>query len=195
MDKLLAVIVTFFVTSASFADEPTFDSVQSEFQRKAVLLLSQDDVSDADFNTRIVKLAEETFGAHPDAMRKETARRFKILPQFHAMNLTQFTEYKSWDLRSLPPMENGLIWFAYGCDPEHLAEWAKRTFLARQLEAQELARRALLKTCCPDKVYRLGKGEIPDLVVESLGDLFVIEVEMTDAGVCKPLSVKWMKKK
>ena len=30
---------------------------------------------------------------------------------------------------------------------------------------------------------------------QGLGDLFVIKVEMTELGVCKPTSVKWMKKK
>jgi len=195
MEKVLVVIAMIFTTTTSFADEPTFAYVQSEFQRKAALLLSQNDISENDFNTRIVKLAAETFGAHRGVMRKEMERRFMILPQFHARNLTRFAEHKSLDLRSLPPMENSQIWLAYGCDPEALAEWVKKSFLARELKAQGIARRALLNTSCPDKVYWLGKGEIPNLIVESLGDLFVIEVEVRDSDVCRPLSVKWMKKK
>jgi hypothetical protein len=65
---------------------------------------------------------------------------------------------------------------------------------ARQLGPEGYGRLALLNVCCPDKVYRLGKGKFPDLVVDSLGDLFVIKVEMTELGVCKPTSVRWMKK-
>jgi hypothetical protein len=195
MDKLVAIIAMILMASASFADEPTFDYVQNEFQQKAVLLLSPDVVSDADFNSKIVKLAEETFGAHPDVMRNEAERRFKSLPQFHEMNLNAYVEHKSWDLRPLPPIETGLVWLLYGCDPEKLADWAKKTFRARQLSAQEHGRLSLLNACCPDKVYRLDKGKFPDLVVNSLGDLFVSEVEMTEVGACKPVSVKWMKKK
>ena len=195
MDKLVAIIAMILMASASFAAGPTFDSVQNEFQQKAVLLLSPEDVSDADFNIKIAKLAKETFGAHPDVMRKEVERRFKSLPQFHEMNLNAYVEHKSWDLRPLPPIETGLVWLLYGCDPEKLADWAKKTFRSRQLSVQEHGRLALLNACCPDKVYRLGKGEFPDLVVDSLGDLFVIEVELTEVGACRPVSVKWMRKK
>lgn len=196
MKRLLITIMSaVLVSSPSLADEPSFASVQSVFQQKAVSFVSEEDVSESDFSTKIVKLADQTFGAHPDVMRKETEKRFKSLPQFPATSLTAYVEHKSWDLRPLPPIETGLVWLLYGCDPEELADWAKKTFRSRQLSAQEHGRLALLNACCPDKVYRLGKGKFPDLVVNSLGDLFVIEVEMTEVGACEPVSVKWMKKK
>ncbi len=83
----------------------------------------------------------------------------------------------------------------FGWDPEKLATSTKVMILARKLGPERYGRLALLNTFCPDKVYRLGKGKFPDLVVESLGDLFLIKVEMTEVGVCKPSSVRWMKKK
>jgi hypothetical protein len=77
MRNTIAVIAAVLVTSATFADESTFESVQTEFQQKALSLLSEEDVSGTDFSNRIVKLADETFGAHPDLMRKEAEKRFK----------------------------------------------------------------------------------------------------------------------
>jgi hypothetical protein len=190
-----AIIMTTLVTTASFAGEPTFDSVQNEFQQKALSLLAEEDASVTDLQTKIAKFADETFGAHPDLMRKETERRFKSLPQFPAKDLTAYVEHKSWDQFPLPPLESGWVWLMFGWDPEKLADSAKKTILSRQLGPEGYGRIALLNACCPDKVYRLGKGKFPDLVVDSLGDLFVIKVEMTEVGVCKPTSVRWLKKK
>jgi len=191
----VAIIAAMLITSAIFAGEPTFESVQKEFQAKALSLLAEEDASVNDLQTKIAKFADETFGAHPDLMSKEAERRFKSLPQFATTDLKSYVEHKSWDQFPLPPLESGWMWLMFGWDPEKLADSAKKTILSRQLGPEGFGRLALLNVCCPDKVYRLGKGKFPDLVVDSLGDLFVIKVEMTDAGVCKPTSVRWMKKK
>jgi hypothetical protein len=190
-----AIIAAMLIASASFAGKPTFESVQQEFQEKALSLLSEEDSSFSDLQTKIAKFADETFGANPDLMRKEAERRFKGLSQFPTKNLTSYTEHKSWDQFPVPPLESGWIWLMFGWAPEKLAATAKQTILSRQLGAEGYGRLALLNACVPDKVYRLGKGKFPDLVVDSLGDLFVIKVEMTELGVCKPTSVKWMKKR
>jgi hypothetical protein len=190
-----ATIAAMLIASVSFAGKPTFESVQKEFQEKALSLLSEEDSSFSDLQTKIAKFADETFGAHPDLMRKEAERRFKGLSQFPAKNLASYVEHKSWDQFPLPPLESGWVWLLFGWDPEKLADSAKKTILSRQLGPEGYGRLALLNACCPDKVYRLGKDKFPDLVVDSLGDLFVIKVEMTELGVCKPTAVKWMKKK
>ena len=190
-----AIIAAMLIASVSLAGKPTFESVQQEFQEKALSLLSEEDSSFSDLQTKIAKFADETFGANPDLMRKEAERRFKGLSQFPTKNLTSYAEHKSWDQFPLPPLESGWIWLMFGWDPEKLADTAKQTILSRQLGAEGYGRLALLNACSPDKVYRLGEGKFPDLVVDSLGDLFVIKVEMTELGVCKPTSVKWMKKR
>jgi hypothetical protein len=182
--------------SASLTGQPTFESVQKEFQQKAISLLSAQDVSVNDLQAKIAKFANETLGAHPELMRKETERRFAALSQYPATNLTAYIDHNSLNEFPSPPMEDGWMWLMFGWDPEKLAGSAKQAILARQLGPEErYGRLALLNACCPDKVYRLGKGKFADLVVDSLGDLFVIKVEMTDGGVCKPVSVKWMKSK
>ncbi len=191
----IAIIAAALVTSVAFAGDLTFEAVQKEFQQKALSLLSEKDASATDLQAKIAKFADETFGAHPDLMRKEAEQRFKSLPQFPTTNLAAYAEHKSWDQFPLPPLETGWVWLMFGWDPEKLADSAKKTILSRQLGPEGYGRLALLNACCPDKVYRLGKGKFPDLVVDSLGDLFVIKVEMTEVGVCKPISVEWMKKK
>jgi hypothetical protein len=44
-------------------------------------------------------------------------------------------------------------------------------------------------------LYRLGEGAPADLVVDSLGDLFVIRVEWTGDSVCRPVSLRWLKRR
>ena len=93
----IALLATALVTSAAFAGKPTFESVQKEFQEKALSLLSEEDASVTDLQTKIAKFADETFGAHPDLMKQEAEQRFRSLPQFPAKNLSAYVEHKSWD--------------------------------------------------------------------------------------------------
>ena len=196
MKNSIALMATVLMTSACLAGQSklTFESVQQEFRQKVLSLLADEDASVADLQGKIAKFAVETFGAHPDLMRNETEKRFKALPQFPAAKLTSYVEHKSWDQFPLIPVETGWPWLMFGWNPEKLADWMKKTILAHQLGPQGYGRLAFLNSFCVDKVYRHGKGKFPDLVVDSLGDLFVIKVEMTKAGVCKPVSAKWMKK-
>ncbi len=195
MKKPIVIVAAILVSSACFAGESTFESVQGEFRQKVISLLSEKEISTTDLQSKIVGFANETFGAHPDLMRKEGEKRFEALPQFQAADIASYVEHQSWDKFPLPPGETGWAWLMFGWDPAKLADLAKKTVLSRQLTPQEYGRLAFLNSFCPDKVYRHGKGKFPDLVVDSLDDLFVIKVEMAEVGVCKPVSVKWMKKK
>lgn len=195
MMKYTALLALMFMTSGSLAGDATFESIQKDFQRKTISLLSNTNISVADLQTTVAKFAGETFGAHPDIMRQETERRFKALPVFPDTNLSGYVEHKISDEFPLPPPETGWVWLMFGWDPEKLADSAKKTILSRQVGVEGYGRLALLNACCPDKTYRLGDGRYPDLVVDSLGDLFIVKIQMTDVGVCKPVSVRWMKKK
>jgi len=191
----ITIIAALLFTSASFAGEPTFESIKKEFQQKTLALLPEKDVSPAEIQGKIAKFAEETFGAHPELMRKEAEARFKALPLYDATELTAYVEHKSWDQFPLSDRGDGWTWLMFGWDPEKLAESTKKAILSLQLGMEVYSRLALINIYYPDKVYRLNKGKFPDLVVDSLGDLFVIKVEMTEIGVCRPTSVQWMKKK
>jgi hypothetical protein len=195
MKKTIVIIASVIAASASFAGKPTFESVQTEFQQKVLSLVADKDTPMNDLQSKLAELSNETFGAHPDLMRKVTEKRFKDLPIFPAADLASYVEHESLDQFPLLSNETGCLWAMFGWDPEKLATSTKVMILARKLGPERYGRLALLNTCCPDKIYRLGKGKFPDLVVESLGDLFLIKVEMTEVGVCKPSSVRWMKKK
>jgi len=194
---VIAIIIACLLTSAALADEPTFESVQEEFRQKAVSILSEsEEASPTDIAAKIAEISEianATFGAHPDLMKKEAANRFKNLPVFPASRLDDFVEHKSSKQFPILQSDAGLVWATLAWEPAQLAYIAKTSVLYRTLKIDHFGSRGLANSYCPDKIYRLGEGEYPDLVVDSLGDLFLVDVEMTEAGYCKPVSVKWMK--
>ncbi len=144
MKKLIAVIASTLLASTSFAGEATFESVQQEFRQKAISLLSEEDVSTKDFQARLAGLAKETFGAHPNLLRKEAVKRFKKLPSFPAAKLDTYVEHKSVELPSLPPAETEWILLMSGWDPAKVANWGAQIILSRQLGAEGFGRRAVL---------------------------------------------------
>lgn len=194
MKARFSIIATVLMATVASAQEPTFESVQEEFRQKAVSLLAEEGVSAKEFQTKISEIANATFGSNSALMKKEVAKRFKRLPVFSETNLAEFAEHKSLNQFSLPPTNDGLLWVTFGWEPARLADVAKKAILSRTLTPEQYSRLEFVAACCPDKIYRLGEGEYLDLVVDSLGDLFVIKVEMTEAGFCKPISVRWMKK-
>ena len=193
--KAIVPLAVVFMASASLAEDVTFESLQQAFQQQALSLVSQTNASTMNLQSELAKFAQDTFGAHPEVMRKEAEQRFADLPVFPTEKLKSYDEHMMWDQFPLPSAETGWKWLMFGWDPERLADTGKKHLLARHLSTAEFGRLAMLNACCPDRTYRMGKGKYPDLVVESLGDLFIVHVEMTDVGACKPTSVRWMKKK
>lgn len=192
--KAIVLLAGLLMASASLAEDVTFESLQQAFQKQALSLVSQTNASAMDIQSELAKFAQDTFGAHPEVVRKEAEKRFADLPVFPAHKLKSYDEHMMWDQFPLPSAEIGWMWLMFAWDPERLADTAKKHLLARHLSTAEFGRLAMLNEFCPDRTYRMGKSKFPDLVVDSLGDLFVITVEMTEVGVCKPTSVRWMEK-
>jgi hypothetical protein len=195
MMKAIVPLAIVLMGSASLADEVTFESLQQAFRKQVLSLVSQTNASAMELQSELAAFAQQTFGVHPGIMRKEAEKRFADLPVFPARKLESYDEHMMWDQFPLPSTETGLMWLMFGWDPERLADTGKKHLLARHLSTAELGRLAILNAYCPDRTYRMDKSKYPDLVVESLGDLFIVHVEMTNAGACKPVWVKWLKKK
>ena len=196
MSRLLFVITICFLASTGFSDEPTFESLEDEFREKVESLLSgKEERAIADLQAKLASFAKETFGAHPDLIKRETESRFKTLPEFAPELIDEYEEHRFFDDMPLPSPESEEYWLIQSWDPPRLGYSTKNVILARELGVEKYGERALINSLCPDKFYRLGKADLPDLVVQSLGELFIIKIETTKLGPCRPASIKWMKKK
>jgi hypothetical protein len=195
-NSIAGLVVAMLTAASAQGEDVTFKDVQADFRQKVLSLVAETNASANDLQTKIAEFADATFGAHPDVMRTETERRFKALPQFTNTNLTGYVEHKTLGEFPVPPAELRGLWLMLGWDPEKLAGSAKNIILGRSAGIEVFRSRSLLGAYCPDITYRLGDSKLPDIVVDSLGDLFVVKVEMMpEAGVCKSVSVRWLKRK
>ena len=63
--------------------------------------------------------------------------------------------------------------------------------LSREIGVQEFGRRAFLSAAAGERLYRTGSAAIPSLVVESLGERFVVEMATSENLGCRPARVTW----
>jgi hypothetical protein len=195
MKKPLGILALALGTTGAVVSQDTFESVQDGYRQRVVALLHEQAVPTAELEDRIGEIAGETFGAHPQLLRQEAGERLAALPVFPDDDLGAWEEHASWGpIPALPP-EAERQWLLLGWDPRRMASWGSSMLLSRELGAEEFGRRALLSSYCPDELYRLGAADPPELVLDSLGDLFVIGLEWTDRGVCRPATLRWMKRR
>lgn len=194
MRRVIAgLVTTMLVVASTQAKDVSFHDLQEKFQQSALSLLSETNAPIADIQTKVAQIANKTFGEHPDVMKKETERQLSALPSFPENTIATYVEYDALPADSM--VNDDGTWIVFGWNPERIAATAVQMIRMRRIDSSEFGRLMLLQQCCPNKVYRLGNSKIPDLVVESLGDLFLIKIELTEQGIGKPLSVKWMTRK
>ena len=172
--------------------EITFESLQSDFRKRVISLSSEKDLTDTGLLSKLESIAAETFGPHPGLIRQETERRFQHLPSFPIASLSSYAAHQTWEVPTTTE-KSADSWMIQRWEPAYIAKMATTAMLTRQLGVAEYGRRNLLTHACPDKVYRLDTTQsLPDLIVDSLGDLFVVKVKMTEVGLL-PVSIAWMK--
>ena len=84
--------------------------------------------------------------------------------------LTAYVAHKSSYQFPHSLLETEIAPLMFAWDPAKVADSAKKTPLSRQVGPEKQARLAVLNALCPDKVFRLGGSEYPDLVVGSFGE-------------------------
>lgn len=191
------IVALLLITLVCCAQDVTFTSIQQEFQQKVLSLVPETGSSQEELNEKILIFGQETFGNHPKVVKKETMRRFKQLPLFPETSLKEYTTFatlsQSLITSSDPDLTRALL--LLGWAPEKMAYFVKDIFRARQLELSKFAQLITLNNWYPDKTYRIETNAQPNLVLESLGDIFIIKLALTDQGVFKPISARWMKRK
>jgi hypothetical protein len=167
----------------------TYGSLEAAFRRGAAALHANTELTGAELPAAVASLAVTTFGSHPEVVSAEAERRYAALPMTTLVP-GSWIERARWELPGEIPAHDA--WQLFAWDPERLGAWGKSALLARQLGAEAFGRRGLVGSRVPDAVYRTGEGPLPDLVVASLGERFVVEVQPSEVGGCRPTRVRWL---
>ena len=193
MKRPIGVIVLALAVLSTTAADPTMEELRSRFRRGVIAIASDEGVSFDEVPRRLEELAEATFEKHADVLRREAQRLIDDLPEFGAGSLKEYTEVHDVIEHPLRNEPAGGMLFVVGWNPHLMAVSVMNLVLSRKLASADFGKRTLLSQFCPDKVYRLRGTQPQQLVVQSLSDLFIVEVAFTDAGVLDIVSVKWLK--
>ena len=189
-------IIFALVATAALAradDQPTMADLESRFADRIIALSASTNVPPHMMEQEILKAAVAVFSNHTEIVSQETDKRLAELPSFKPSDIPLDASGQEFDLSvlSVPQLKEFLI--AFGWQPKRVAQTAKVAALSRQMGVEHFGRRALLEAALPDKYYRLDDSKKPTIVIESLGDLFVVECRKHEWGVLMPEKMRWVK--
>ncbi len=169
--------------------------LEIQFADKIIALSDATDTPPHMMEHEILKAAASVFSNHTDVISQETEKRLADLPSFKTADIPSGTTHQEFDLSALsvPQLKEFLL--VFGWQPKRVAQTAKAAALSRQMDVQQYGRRALLEAALPDKYSRLEGSNKPTLVIESLGDVFLVECRMHEWGVLMPNRMRWLRKK
>ena len=194
--KKTVILAIVAVSGLAWADDPpTMADLESRFADKIVALSESTNVPPHLMEQEILKAAASVFSNHTDVISQETENRLSDLAACKASDLPSDTTQQEFDLSvlSVPQLKDFLI--VFGWQPKRVAQTAKAAALSRQFGVQQYGRRALLEAALPDKYFRLEGSSKPTIVIESLGDFFLVECRRHEWGVLMPERMRWLKKK
>lgn len=195
MKKTLILAIVATASLAWAGDSPTMADLESQFADKVIALSQATNVPPHMMEQEILKAAASVFSNHTDVVSQETEKRLAELPTFKASDIPSATASHEFDLSvvSVPQLKQFLI--AFGWQPKRVAQTAKGAALSRHMGVEQFGRRALLEAALPDRYYRLEDSTKPIIVIESLGDLFIVECRKHEWGVLMPEKMRWLMKK
>lgn len=176
-------------------ETPTMAALEAQFADKVVGLSQSNNMSSHMMEQEILNAAASVFSDHPNVIAQETEKRLAELSTYDRADLPSDASHQDFDLSvlSVPQIKKFLI--VFGWQPKRVAQTAKAAVLSRQMDVQKYGCRALLEAALPDKYYRLAGTQKPTIVIESLGDFFLVECKKLEWGVLMPEKMRWFKKK
>lgn len=194
-------------------DQSKIAALQAEFEQEMTKKLAQkglDNYNLDEISEIALKTSQKVYGAHPKLMKQKILFELQQLPQLDAKRLSNYQVKESLNLNQLrkgvsplfKPTGQGLEQYEallplfYGKQPEKIAQMMKQVLYSRHLSPKQLGQRTIIAQFMPDKTFRIKASNPPQIVVKTFDDnLFLVEVQVTEAGLLKPLQVKWMQRK
>lgn len=192
-------------------DQSKIAALQTEFEQEMKTQLAQknlDDYSFKELSDIALQASKKVYGAHPQLMKQKALFDLQQMPALEAQILSSYQVKESLNIRDLEKemsgfsqansgqvLDNFLPLF-YGRTPGDVALRLKRMIYARHIGPQQLGQRAIISQFIPDRTYRIQASDPPQLVVKTFEeDIFLMTVQVTEAGLIKPLQIDWMQPK
>lgn len=199
------------VSSSPPPEQSRTEALQTEFEQEMKTQLAQKNIDDYSFNEIsdiALKASKKVYGAHPQLMKQKALFDLERLPQLDSQVLGGYRVKETLTLSELqremfrfssPKAEENYEDFLplfYGRKPEQIAMVLKQMIHARHIGPKQLGQRAMITQFIPDKTYQIKASDPPQLAVKTFNDhLFLVTVQVTEAGLLKPLKVEWMQPK
>lgn len=196
---------------SSRSEQSNIEVLQLEFEQEMKTQLAQKNIDDYSFDEIsdiALNTSQKVYGAHPQRMKQKVLFDLQQLPELDAQILSKYRTKESLNLNEIFKTMSGfsklntkesddhLLPLFYGRKPEFIAYTVKTALLARFLGAKQFGQRAMISQFLPDKTYRRQTSSQSQLVVKTFeDDLFLISIQVTKAGLLKPLKVDWMQLK
>lgn len=192
-------------------DQSKIAALQTEFEQEMKAQLAQknlDDYSFKELSDIALQASKKVYGAHPQLMKQKALFDLQQMPALEAQILSSYQVKESLSIRDLEKemsgfsqansgqvLDNFLPLF-YGRTPGDVALRLKQMIYARHIGPQQLGQRAIISQFIPDRTYYIQASDPPQLVVKTFEeDIFLMTVQVTEAGLIKPLQIDWMQPK
>lgn len=192
-------------------DQSKIAALQTEFEQEMKAQLAQknlDDYSFKELSDIALQASKKVYGAHPQLMKQKALFDLQQMPALETQILSSYQVKESLNIRDLEKemsgfsqansgqvLDNFLPLF-YGRTPGDVALRLKQMIYARHIGPKQLGQRAIISQFIPDRTYYIQASDPPQLVVKTFEeDIFLMTVQVTEAGLIKPLQIDWMQPK
>jgi hypothetical protein len=202
MKATCSLLIILVLPMTVWADEEpvTVESLVARFEATLLDKIATMSGRDWEYNdtlTTIGAIAQDVYGKHPDAIRARGRELMKKLPPFDKDRLSRYKLKKQVDdlwatvQGAQGDFPKGVLLAAKGWKPQVATSHFSIVVMTSE-PIGKFSHRTILTKFAPDKYFRLPDTDKPTVVVQSLNDLFIVELRQADSGVFIPGSAKWL---
>lgn len=195
--KIIVLLLLIVNTTNSKEREITVKLLVDNYEYEVLTLLKNKmEMPYNIFQEEAIKIAKKIFKNHHKLLRNRAVELINSLPKYPEKNL-KYYKLKHQSNKLTEEFEKSskgkdLFLMIKGWNPKVTTIIAKNYFISRKVSTREFANRHYYKMIIQDKFYLLKNNTV---LLESMGDIFVIKLELDESGVFLPHSIKWYIKK
>ena len=202
MHKVIICSIAFLLTPIVVrAEKPSIMEIRSQFEQAVMDTLgkSYQEMDTSEVLSKLADIAEHVYSPHISTLNEEALRQSQGLAMYDDGKLSRFSrnmQVKEEHIHASINLYSDIVARPYlteGWSPTETAKRVKQAVIVRSMSAEDVGRRTVLEKFIPDKYFRQNI-EYEDLVIiiESLGELFILSLELSNKGIYVPKKLEWL---